>query len=51
MMEDGRGVRWGDCLPPNKYIKNSFEYGTTPTEQLLNNSRRPQTSKKARQSP
>ena len=21
--EDGRGIRWGDRLPPHKYIKNS----------------------------
>jgi len=45
-VEDGRRVRRGDCLPPHKYIKNSSKYGTTPTEKLLNDSRRPQASKK-----
>ena len=49
--EDGGGIRRGDHLPPHKYIKNSSEYGTTPTEQLLIVSRGPQISKKASQSP
>ena len=51
MEEDGTGVSWGYHLPPYKYIKNSSEVRTTPTEQLLNNSRTPETSKKASQSP
>ena len=45
------GVRHGDHLPPNKYIKSTFTCGTTPTEHLLNAGRRPQTSQKARNSP
>lgn len=36
----------GDYLPPHKYIKNSSEYKTHPTSQLLNDSRRPHTSNK-----
>ena len=51
MEEDGTGVSWGYHLPPYKYIKNSSEFGTTPAEQFLNNSRTPETSKKASQSP
>ena len=49
--EDGGGVICGDHLPLHKYIKNPSEYGTTPTEQLLNDRRRPQTFKKASLSP
>ena len=45
--QDDRGVRWGDYLPPHRHINNSSEYGTNPTEQLLN-ARRPQTSKKCK---
>ena len=45
MEEDGRGVKWGDCQPPPKYIKNSSRYGTTPTKQPLGDSRRPQASR------
>ena len=50
-LQDGRGVRRGDQLPPHKYIKNTSTCGTTPTEHLLNAGRRPQTSQKARHSP
>jgi len=39
--EDGGGVICGDHLPLHKYIKNPSEYGTIPTEKLLNDSRRP----------
>ena len=49
--EDGGGIRWGDHQPPHKYITNSSDYGTTPPEQLLIDSRRPQISAKASQSP
>ena len=49
--EGGGGVGWGDHLLPHKHIKNPSEYGTTPTEQLLNGRRRPQTFKKASLSP
>ena len=45
-LQDGRGVRHGDHLPPHKYIKNTSTCGTTPTEHLLNAGRRPQTSQK-----
>ena len=45
-MEDGGGVRRRDHLPPHRYIKNSSEYGTTPTEQFLSISRRPQIPKR-----
>ena len=45
MEEDGRGVRWGDCQTPSKYIKNSSRYGTTPPKQPLGDSRRPQDSR------
>ena len=48
---DGRGVRCTDHLPSHKYIKNTTICGSTPTEHLLNASRRPQTSQKARNSP
>ena len=47
-LQDGRGVRSGDHLPPHKYIRNTSTCGTTPTEHLLNAGRRPQTSQKAR---
>ena len=50
-LQDGRGVRLGDHLPPHKYIKNTSTCGTTPTEHLLNAGRRLQTSQKARNSP
>ena len=36
---------------PHKYIKNTSICGTTPTENLLNAGRRPQTPQKARNSP
>ena len=45
-LQDGRGVRRGDHLPPHKYIRNTSTCGTTPTEHLLNAGRRPQTSQK-----
>ena len=50
-LQDGRGVRHGDHLPPHKYIRNTSTCGTTPTEPLLNAGRRPQTSQKARKPP
>ena len=50
-LQDGRGVRRGDHLPPHRYIKNTSTCGTTPIEHLLNTGRRPHTSQKARQSP
>ena len=50
-LQDGRGLRCGDQLPPHKYIKNTSKCGTAPTEHLLNAGRRPQTSQKARKSP
>ena len=43
-LQDGRGVRHGDHLPPHKYIRNTSTCGTTPTEHLLNAGKRPQTS-------
>ena len=49
-LQDGVGVRRGDHLPPHRYIKNTSTCGTTPTEHLLNSGRRPQTSRKARNS-
>ena len=49
--QDGGGVRRGDQLPPQNYIKNTSTCGITPTEHLLNAGRRPQTSQKARNSP
>ena len=45
-LQDGRGVRRGDHLPPHKYIKTTSTCGTTPTEHLLNADRRPQTLQK-----
>ena len=50
-LQDGRGVRRGDHLPPQKYIRNTSTCGTAPTKHLLNAGRRPQTSQKARNSP
>ena len=50
-LQDGERVTHGDHLPPHKYIINTSTCGTTPTEHLLNTSRRPQTSQKARNSP
>ena len=50
-LQDGGGVRCGDHLPPNKYIRNTSTRGTAPTEHPLNTGRRPQTSQKARNSP
>ena len=50
-LQDGRGVRCGDHLPPHKYIRSTSTCGTTPTEHPLNAGRRPQTSQKARNSP
>ena len=49
-LQDGRGVRCADHLPPHKYIKNTSTCGTTLTEHL-NAGRRPQTSPKTRNSP
>ena len=49
-LQHGGGVRGGDHLPPQKYIKNTSTCGTT-TEHLLNAGRRPQTSQKVRNSP
>ncbi|XP_066867299.1 protein FAM162B [Kogia breviceps] len=46
-LQDGRGVRRGDHLPPHEYIKTTSTCGTTPTEHLLNAGRRPQASQKA----
>ena len=43
-LQDGGGVKRGDHLPPNKYIRNTSEH-------LLNTGRRPQTSQNARNSP
>lgn len=43
--KDGGGVRQGDCQPPHKYTKNSSRYGTTPTKQPLDDSRRLQASR------
>jgi len=43
--ENGRRVRQGDHQPPQKYIKNSLRYGTTPTKQPLGDSRRTQASR------
>ena len=50
-LQDGRGVRRGDHLPPHRYIKNTSTCGTATTEHLLNAGRRPQASQKARNSP
>ena len=43
-LQDGRGVRRGDHLPPHKYIKNTPTGGTTPTEYVLNAERWQKTS-------
>ena len=45
-LQDGRGERRGDHLPPHKYIRNTSTCGTTPTEHLLNAGRGTQTSQK-----
>ena len=45
-LQDGGGVRRGDHLPPDKYIRNTSTCGTTHTEHLLNGGRRLQTSQK-----
>ena len=45
-VKDGGGVRCGDHLRPHKYIKNTSTCETTPTENLLNVGKRPQTSKR-----
>ena len=50
-LQYGGGVRCGDHLPPQKYIKNTSTCGTILTEHLLNAGRRPQTSQKTRNSP
>ena len=50
-LQDGRGVRCGDRLPPHKYIKNTSTCGTTPTEHLLNAGRRPQDFQKGKKIP
>ena len=50
-LQNDRGVRHGDQLPPHKYIKNTSICGTITIEHLLNAGRRPQTSQKARNSP
>ena len=50
-IQDGGEIGWGDHLSPYKYIRNSSPYGTNPTEYLLKAGRRPQTFKKASQSP
>ena len=44
-LQDGRGVRRGDQLPPHRYIRNTSTSGTTPTEHILDAGRR-QTSQK-----
>ena len=46
VLQDGRGVRRGDHLPPLKYVRNTSTCGTTPIEHLLNAGRRPQTSQR-----
>lgn len=56
LKKNGDGRRWQhikrvDHLPLHKYIITLSEYGTTPTEQLLNASRRLEASEKASQSP
>ena len=50
-LQDVRGVRCGDHLPPHKYIKNTSTCETAPTEHPLNAGRRPQTYQKARNNP
>ena len=49
-LQDGRGVRRADHLPPHKYIKNTSTCGTTHTKHLLNIGRRHRTSQKVRNS-
>ena len=44
--QDSGGLRYGDRLPPHKYIKNTSACGATPTDHLLKAGRRSQTSKK-----
>ena len=50
-LQNGRGVRRKDQLPPHKYFRNTSTCGKTPTEHLPNAGRRPQTSQKARNYP
>ena len=50
-LQDGKGVRCVDHLHPHRYIRNTSICGTTPTEHLLNDGRRSQTSQKARNPP
>ena len=50
-LQDNRGVKCGDHLPPHKYITNTFTCGMTLTEHLLDDGRRPQISPKSRNSP
>ena len=50
-LQDGRGERRGDHLHLQKYIRNTSTCGTTPTGQLVNAGRRPQTSQNERNSP
>ena len=45
-LQDGRGVRRGNHLPPHRYIRNTSTCGTAPTEHLPNAGRRPQMSQK-----
>ena len=45
-LQDGRGLRCGDHLPPHKYIKNTSTCGTTPTEHFMNVGRTPQLTKR-----
>ena len=49
--KNGRRVRQEEHLPSHKYIKTSSEFGTTPTRELLNDSRSTQSSTKGSQSP
>ena len=50
-LQDSREVRHGDHLLPHKFTKNTSTCGTTPTEHLVNDGRKPQTSQKARNTP
>ena len=50
-LQDGGRVRYGDHLPPHRYIRNTSTCGIPPIEHILNAGRRPQTSQKARNSP
>ena len=50
-LQDGRRIRRGDHLPPQRYIRNTSTCGTTPTAHLLNAGRRPQTSNKGKKLP